>query len=85
MSYYNDWLLIRELLLTAVFGLFVVFAVLAGVWQNRSAKRRPGGMTDQDASQVVPTMVRNGYGRAVEYKGVSPEARPAARVARHAA
>ena len=85
MDSYNDWQLIRELLLLAVFCLFVVWAILAGARQNRNAKRQIRRMTEQDDSVAVPKMTRGGDGRTVAYKGASREAIPVAGVARHAA
>ncbi len=67
MYTYYDWRLVRELLILLVFCLFVVYAVLAGAWQDRKARQRVARIAQQDQPLPVTTkLARNPDGHAAE-------------------
>jgi hypothetical protein len=86
MDTFDNWHLVRGLVVLLAFCLFVFFAFLAGVWQNWNAKRQARRMTEQDQSlSVEPKMARGGEGRAAERQPAQWEERPVADPARRAA
>ena len=59
MDTFDNWHLVRELVVLLAFCLFVFFAFLAGVWQSWNAKRQARRMTEQDQPlSVEPKMAR---------------------------
>ena len=67
MYTYYDWHLVRELLILLVFCLFVVYAVLIALWQDRKAKRLANRMTEaHEPLSVARTMARDGNSRGAE-------------------
>jgi hypothetical protein len=48
-----NWLHLRALALLALFGVFVMYALLAGSWQNWHLRRRAPRVTKQDASTTT--------------------------------
>jgi len=84
MYTYNDWHLMRGLVLLAVFGLLMLYAFLAGAWQARKARRDAMRMIEQ-----VPP-VAQGTSRSAESRVAARQPAPQqeanlAGTARHAA
>ncbi len=86
MDTYYDWHLIRGLLLLLVFGLFVIYAVLTGMAQDRKAKRDVRRMTEQDVPPSVDPKIFGGSAdRAAEPRRARIEDRIDSGPARRAA
>ena len=86
MYTYNDWHSVRELLILLVFCLFVVYAVLTGVWQDRKARQVATRIALRDQQlPVAPKLARDGDGRAAETHPARWEKMPVAGSARRAA
>jgi hypothetical protein len=78
MNTYYDWHSIRALLLVLVLGLYVVYAILAGAWQSRQARRdavrlakkgesfraAPAGAVNDEARAIRPRREPAATGRA---------------------
>jgi len=54
---YYDWYFLRGALLALVVGAFAAYALLAGLWQERKARRGSRTMIDQDAPESTPSLV----------------------------
>jgi hypothetical protein len=86
MYTYNDWHSVRELLILLVFCLFVVYAVLTGLWRARKTRQMATRIALQDQlPPVAPKLARGGDGRAAEMLLAHWEKMPAADSARRAA
>jgi hypothetical protein len=67
MYAYHDWHLARELLVLLVTCLFVVYAALIAVWQERKPRRTTAPTAPQDQSfPVARRSERDSDGRTVE-------------------
>jgi cytochrome oxidase assembly protein ShyY1 len=86
MYEYHDWHLVRELLILLVTCLFVVYAVLMGVWQERKPGRMAARIAQQDHTlPLAPTSARKGDGRAAETRPARWEEMPVPDSARQVA
>lgn len=54
MDTFDNWHLVHGLVVLLAFCLFVFFAFLAGVWQNRNAKRQAKRMTERSSHCRTP-------------------------------